>query len=255
MTVDYSFFCIKKIILLYFQYRRSDAAVPREETNRVSQLRGRWSELFQQLHDLRVSLLRDRRSGFEQELDKQTKAFVLEVIQFRNRFDAHGPGVSGIDPVEATRRLEEFKGLFKAYDAKKQVLESVAMLFGIPKKEFAELTKLKEELDLLTELYSVYEEYINFNETFRQTLWVDLDYEFATTRVNSIWKSVSELRPEVQQWEACSHLKESITFYLNVLPLIEKLSRKVCTLYIFVVSISYCCKFGVIYHREVLKMT
>jgi dynein heavy chain len=53
---------------------------------------------------VRHDLLKEKRANFEQELDKQVKGFVVEVIQFRNAFDAQGPAVPGIIPSEAVSR-------------------------------------------------------------------------------------------------------------------------------------------------------
>lgn len=55
------------------------------------------------------SLVKERRSAFEQELDKQLKTFVVEVIQFRNAFDAQGPAVPGVRPAEAVVKLQDFQ--------------------------------------------------------------------------------------------------------------------------------------------------
>ena len=59
--------------------------------------------------DLGQNLVKERRTAFEQELDKQLKTFVVEVIQFRNAFDAQGPAVPGIRPAEAVQRLHDFQ--------------------------------------------------------------------------------------------------------------------------------------------------
>jgi len=59
------------------------------------------------------------------------QTFVVEVIQFRNAFDAQGPSVPGISPEEAVSRLHDFQQKYKLYDAKRKTLDSVSKLFGI----------------------------------------------------------------------------------------------------------------------------
>ena len=62
----------------------------------VDSLREKWTQLLELADTVRDVLLKERRGAFEQELDKQVKTFVVEVIQFRNAFDAQGPAVPGM---------------------------------------------------------------------------------------------------------------------------------------------------------------
>lgn len=84
--------------------REFELRLPRQEVEEVDQLRERWAELLLLADDVSRNLLKERRENFEQELDKQVKGFVVEVIQFRNAFDAQGPAVPGITPSEAVVR-------------------------------------------------------------------------------------------------------------------------------------------------------
>ena len=72
------------------------------------------------------------------------QTFVVEVIQFRNAFDAQGPAVPGIPPSEAVSRLQDFQARCTHYDAKRRTLDSVSKLFGIPCKPFPELDRTGE---------------------------------------------------------------------------------------------------------------
>jgi len=72
------------------------------------------------------------------------QTFVVEVIQFRNAFDAQGPAVPGIEPAEAVSRLQDFQHRYLLYDSKRKTLDSVSKLFGIPCKPFSELDKTGE---------------------------------------------------------------------------------------------------------------
>jgi dynein heavy chain len=75
--------------------REFELRLPRTEVEEVDELRNRWQELLELAQEVTHTLLKERRSAFEQELDKQVKGFVVEVIQFRNAFDAQGPAVPG----------------------------------------------------------------------------------------------------------------------------------------------------------------
>ena len=85
---------------------------------------------------------------------------MVEVIQFRNAFDAQGPAVPGIPPSEAVKRLHDFQQRYALYDAKRKTLDSVSQLFGIVGKPFPELDKTGEvtrfNLDKVPVYFSAY---------------------------------------------------------------------------------------------------
>ena len=62
---------------------------------------------------MRHELLSEHRLVYEQEVDKQVKAFSVKTIQFRNSFDSEGPIVPGLTPTEAITRLGENLSLLK----------------------------------------------------------------------------------------------------------------------------------------------
>ena len=93
---------------------------------------------------VRKELLQERRQQLEQELDKQVKSFVVEVIRFRNAFDVEGPNVPGLSPLEAAKRLKDFQGQYKIMHRRKQTLNSISTLFSLQTKQFPELDKTGE---------------------------------------------------------------------------------------------------------------
>lgn len=109
--------------------------------------------------------------------------FVVEVIQFRNTFDAAGPGVPGTRPEEAARRLEEYRALYAQFENKHRVLDGIAKWFGVPIRQFADLERTGLELQLLALLYGLYTRFLAFEATFRETLWADVNLHNASHTV------------------------------------------------------------------------
>ena len=68
----------------------------------------------------------------------------MEVIQFRNSFDSQGPGVHGVSPSEAVRRLTFFHDQYALLDHRRKVLDAVQITFGIPPTRFQELDQTGE---------------------------------------------------------------------------------------------------------------
>ncbi|XP_041462850.1 dynein heavy chain 8, axonemal-like [Lytechinus variegatus] len=200
--------------------------LPRSEVEEVEKLRDNWQEVVDLAEKCRIKLLKERRGAFEQELDKQVKLFVVEVIQFRNSFDSQGPAVPGVQPAEAVARLHEFQEIFKLYDSKRRTLDSVSRLFGIICKPFPELDKTGEELDLLGLLYGLFQKFIAFDNQFRDRLWADADLPKANKEVEQYWDECQSLPDKIKDWDAYNNMKNSIKFYLDVFPILHKLASK-----------------------------
>ncbi|KAJ8314952.1 hypothetical protein KUTeg_007102 [Tegillarca granosa] len=211
---------------MYAKLREFELRLPRNEVEEVDQLREKWQELMELADQVREILLKERRGAFEQELDKQVKTFVVEVIQFRNAFDAQGPAVPGIPPAEAVSRLQDFQQKYILYDSKRKTLDSVAKLFGIIYKPFIELDKTGEQLDLLSQLYGLFQKFIRFDNRFRDTLWSEVDLDASYTEVETYWDECLALPSKLKDWDAYTDLKTQLQTYLAVFPLLHNLASK-----------------------------
>lgn len=199
----------------------------RLEIEQVTSLRDMWSQLMLSAESVRTTLLQDKRNQLEQELDKQVKTFVVEVIRFRNSFDATGPCVPGIDPHEAIRRLADFKKQYETFDARRKTLDSISILFGLQCKPFPELDKTGDELDLLTQLYRVYEGFLGFDRSLRATLWSECELGKAMASIRTLWAEFQALPEKLKEnWDAYHDLKKSLKKYIDVLPILLLLNEK-----------------------------
>ena len=212
---------------LYDDLRRFDLLLTREEIEQVTSLREKWADLMKSAENARVLLLQEKRNALEQELDKQVKTFVVEVIRFRNAFDAQGPSVASIEPLEAVRRLADFQKQYDTYDTRRKTLDSISILFGLQCKPFPELDKTGEELVLLNLLYKVYQKFLTFDKQFRATLWSDVDLVKATNEINTCWQDFNDLPIKLKEnWDAYTDLKNVLQKYIDVLPILSMLNAK-----------------------------
>ena len=51
--------------------------------------------------------------GFKRELIKEVRLFVLDAQEFRQDWEANGPMVPGLDPMDAVDRLKKFQLMFE----------------------------------------------------------------------------------------------------------------------------------------------
>jgi dynein heavy chain len=52
-------------------------------------------------------------AGFKRDLIKEVHAFVVDAQAFRRDWEANGPMVPGLDPMEAVDRLKKFQQMFE----------------------------------------------------------------------------------------------------------------------------------------------
>ncbi|XP_044146080.1 dynein axonemal heavy chain 5-like isoform X2 [Bufo gargarizans] len=214
------------IELTYEQLRSYQLRIPREEVNDVTNLRNKWDELMDLTSVVKDNLLKEKQDIFKQELDKQVKSFVVEVIQFRNRFDTQGPAAPGVKPEEAVTRLHDFNEKYQAYDAKRKTLISVQKLFNIVPKKFYELDRTGKDLELLGTLYILFQKFIEFDQRFRNTLWADVDLGLNNQEVEQYFSECQIWSDKLKDWDAYNKMAQDIKFYEDVFPILHEFKSK-----------------------------
>ncbi|XP_073531710.1 dynein axonemal heavy chain 5-like [Phyllobates terribilis] len=210
----------------YEQLRSYQLRIPRGEVNDVANLRNKWADLMDLTHVVKDNLLKEKQDIFKQELDKQVKSFVVEVIQFRNRFDTQGPAAPGVKPEEAVTRLHDFNEKYQAFDAKRKTLNSVQKLFNIVPKKFHELDRTGKDLELLGTLYILFQKFIEFDQRFRNTLWADVDLKVSNQEIKQYSSECQIWNDKLKDWDAYNEMAQDITFYEDVFPILHELKSK-----------------------------
>uniref|UniRef100_A0A8C5PKA2 Dynein heavy chain n=1 Tax=Leptobrachium leishanense TaxID=445787 RepID=A0A8C5PKA2_9ANUR len=216
----------RPIEMMYEHIKSFQLRIPREEVTEVINLRFKWTELLNLTYDVKVTLLKEKADIFKQELDKQVKSFVVEVIQFRNSFDTQGPAAPGVKPEEAVARLHDFKEKYQIYDAKRKTLNSVQRLFNIVPKEFPELDRTGKDLQLLGTLYILFQKFIDFDLEFQSTLWADVDLSKSNKEIEQYWSECLTWNYKLKDWDAFNEMAREVKFYFDIFPLLHDLKSK-----------------------------
>ncbi|XP_031757885.1 dynein gamma chain, flagellar outer arm isoform X2 [Xenopus tropicalis] len=214
------------IEMMYEKLETYQLRIPREEIHNVTNLRNKWTELMNLTYIVKETLLREKQDVFKQELDKQVKSFVVEVIQFRNSFDTQGPAAPGVKPEEAVARLHNFKEKYQEYDAKRKTLNSVQKLFNIVPKLFPELDRTGKDLQLLGTLYILFQKFISFDQRFRDTLWGEVDLTLCNQEIEQYWSECLIWNEKLKDWDAYNEMAREIKFYEDIFPLLHELKSK-----------------------------
>lgn len=131
--------------LLTHNNKNKKVRVPKEEAALVSDLRYGWRKLRKLAGDVADSLAR-LQAGFRRDLVKEVRAFVVDAKALRRDWDAAGPMVPGLDPLEAMDRLRKFQQMFEVRKRKWDNCSAGEVLFGLPVTQFPELEQTEKEV-------------------------------------------------------------------------------------------------------------
>lgn len=84
------------------------------------------------------------------------KFLIHDVEEFRKDYESNGPMVQGIVPREANERLRRFKEEYSVRERNFEVNFAAETLFNLPHQPYVKLEQTKKELDLLSQLYDLY---------------------------------------------------------------------------------------------------
>ncbi len=91
--------------------------------------------------------------GFKRTLLQDIKAFVADAAAFRQDWEANGPTLPGLSPMDAADRLRKYQQLFEVRKRKWESYASGEELFGLPVTQYPELERTREEIAMLDMLY------------------------------------------------------------------------------------------------------
>eukprot|EP00976_Prorocentrum_cordatum_P089032 1187583-Prorocentrum_minimum.AAC.1 len=240
---------------IYNLLGRYEVKVAKEETDMVGDLQYAWKKLrnlatsvSDKLSKLQVGLEQCARSftsqvtqsvaqsvaqsvtrvGFKRELIKEVKLFIVDVVNFRQDFDANGPMVEGLDPMEAVDRLKKFQQLFDVRKRKWVNYSSGEELFGLTVTQYPELEKTEQEIQMLDRLYSLFVNVITTINGYGEFFWVDVLTQIDTMseQVAQFQAQCKKLPKSLRGWAAFRDLKKKIDDFLEILPLIQALCSK-----------------------------
>lgn len=130
---------------MYALLARYEVRVPKEEAALVSDLRYGWRKLRKLAADVSDGLAR-LQAGFRRDLVREVKAFVVDARALRREWDAAGPMVPGLEPLEAMDRLRKFQQMFEVRKRRWDNCSAGEVLFGLPVTQFPELEQTEKEV-------------------------------------------------------------------------------------------------------------
>ena len=211
---------------MYSLLNKYEVRVPKEEVDMVAELRYSWKKM--RTHSTQVTeKLGKLQVGFKRDLVRGVKTFVGNVEVFRVDFEANGPMVPGIAPMEAVDRLKKYENLFADFKRKWDTYAGGEDLFGLPVTPYPELEQTQKEVAFLSKIYGLYVNVINTISGYNDVLWVDIiaQIDDMTEQVGNFQAQMKKLPRAMRELGAYEELRKTIEDFLEVLPLLQMLSN------------------------------
>jgi len=220
----------------YALLTRYNVDIPKEESDAVTDLQYSWRKLKTQANEI-TEQLGAQQMTFKKNLVRNVRMFVVDVAQFRSDFEANGPGVPGLPPLEANERLRKFQRLYDERDRKFEAYSAGETLFGLPVTTYPELEKTKEELGLLSKLYDLFTTVLETINGFNDMHWVDVcgftetpkgpesNISIMVKKLEEFQLACKKMPKELRAWDAYVELKKMVDDFLETLPLVEQLAN------------------------------
>ena len=147
-------------------------------------------------------------------------------MQFCNDYEMNGPMVAGLAPMEAVHRLQKYQALCEEREKKQAALREREAMFDISITAFPVLKRVRDELDKLDMLYSLY---LRSDQTISGYYEMTLSQVVSkivtvTGNVTKFLTEMFELPHNLSDWPAYIELKQTIEGIASILPLLTLLS-------------------------------
>eukprot|EP00217_Crustomastix_stigmatica_P013603 CAMPEP_0183798542 /NCGR_PEP_ID=MMETSP0803_2-20130417/19119_1 /TAXON_ID=195967 /ORGANISM="Crustomastix stigmata, Strain CCMP3273" /LENGTH=4519 /DNA_ID=CAMNT_0026043227 /DNA_START=42 /DNA_END=13598 /DNA_ORIENTATION=- len=216
---------------VYTLLQRYEVRVPKEQLDMVSDLQPFWDKLRKLASDVSDSLAR-LQGEKKKELLKDVKQFTAEAKSFRSDWEANGPMVPGLDPMDAVNRLKAMQALFEQKKRRWDNISSGEELFGLPITTFPELEKTEKELANLDRLYSLYMNVITTIDGYKDVLWTVIKTPDGDPNIDSMTETVAGFQAQckkmpkaLREWQAYRDCKSKVDDFNDILPLLQSLAH------------------------------
>ncbi|ELU05307.1 hypothetical protein CAPTEDRAFT_162628 [Capitella teleta] len=192
---------------------------------RVDSLPYGWKLLKQQVLQVQANLL-EIQPEFKMDLLNGVEKFKTDTQEFYDDYGEKGPMVEGIQPREASDRLNIYQARFDELWRKYQTYSGGEELFGLEVTDYPDLQRIRKELNLLQKLYSLYNDVLEKVNGYFDIAWVEIDIEKINVELLDFQNKCRKLPKALKEWQAYLELSKTITDFNETCPLLEMMANK-----------------------------
>ncbi|KAI8902513.1 dynein heavy chain and region D6 of dynein motor-domain-containing protein [Globomyces pollinis-pini] len=209
----------------YLLLAKHNVSVTKEETEMVDSLRYSWKKLKTLVIETQAHLSKIQ-PVFKADLINSVQKFSQDVKEFTVEYTENGPMAGVINPKTASERLIVFQRGFDELNRKWETYSGGEELFSLPVTPFPNLVRIKKELKLLQNLYSLYNDVLAKNQTYCECLWQDINLDDINTDMAEFQNKIKKLPKAIKDWDSFTELKNIVDNMASLVPLLEMMSNK-----------------------------
>jgi len=207
---------------------RNDKAFSDDEKQTLENLRGNW-ESFLEVLQASEAVISTKKEEMKAELKSGMKVYSEHVISTRKEFQEKGPfSAPGPDEGEANidgawQTINEFRQRLQENRAKAQIFATGIELFELPNPDYRDNDDLEKELDMLGNVWQMYQDWLNLYDTWKACKFSLLDIKQMTDTSNEYLKNLRGMSRIIKSWKVWKALLAIVQRFQNTMPLISNL--------------------------------
>jgi dynein heavy chain len=164
---------------------------------------------------------------YKKQLVWDIREFSLDIRAFRTDFDDNGPMITGIKPAIALDKLRKYKDELASRERKMEMYKAGEELFALRPTRFADLIKIRKDVNLLDQLYSIYTDVHQSVKQWSNVLWGNVADQIAsiTEVVNGYEARCKKLPKKLREWQAYDDVCTKIADLQALQPLLVGLCK------------------------------
>jgi dynein heavy chain, axonemal len=160
----------------FIMLRRHNIELQKSDIEKCDSLQRKWNDL-QDFSEAKSKQLIKIQAKYKEELRNNIQVLIQECNEYNHDYDTNGPTKIGLQPMDACVRLSKFQDRFDVIYKKYLTYSDGQELFGLKATEYPRILELKNELNQLKRLYSLYDNIISSISGYYELLWIDINIE------------------------------------------------------------------------------
>eukprot|EP00756_Hemistasia_phaeocysticola_P025139 Hpha_TRINITY_DN15989_c0_g2::TRINITY_DN15989_c0_g2_i1::g.72379::m.72379/K10408/DNAH; dynein heavy chain, axonemal len=206
----------------YALLEKYEVAFSDQEADKLSQLDDAWEAFKKSVHDARKKLEKEKEK-FRMELEADIQVFTKHSGALFGEFLEKGPYDGEMTPAEAFKCLNEYKQKLQQKRDKESQLRQGMEIFKIEKPAYADLKKLQDELDLLSTVWKLTEDWQTFWESLKVDQFQKLNLDDIGDELTKYNKQCNALRKQLDKRTVWINLRAEIERFRRTVPLLTHL--------------------------------
>lgn len=207
----------------YALFNQFHINIPTEDMEKVDSLRGLFETLCESVEFV-SGRLRSLQKPLQDELEANVAKFKEDVAQYDEDFVEKGPMAEGIPAKEANDRIILFEAKLHDLVRLNELYAEGEKLYELPVNEYPVLAKRMQDINLLTQLYRLYLDFMGSFNYYSKSLFKEINGEAMNEDIQEISERFKQLPKGMERWPAFIDLKQKIQDFSDVSPVIVKMT-------------------------------